>query len=196
VKEIALLVTLIILCEGIAQAIGCRPSDSGPRLVGQRGLCGQRDGQSQHEPTNEVFVLEMVLAALRTGLSVPGSLRAVGNALRDGRSGVGGALTSVADLLDSGVEWSWAWDSVGVVAGGRSEAARALRGALEASWVHGVSPVPRLRSVIKQRLDSQESEAAQLGAKAMVKVLLPTGLCFLPAFILIGIVPSIASFIG
>jgi hypothetical protein len=53
-----------------------------------------------------------------------------------------------------------------------------------------------LRSAIKQVLDSQQSEAEELGARAMVKALIPTGLCFLPAFILIGIIPSIASFVA
>ena len=31
-------------------------------------------------------------------------------------------------------------------------------------------------------------------AKLSVKLLMPTGLCFLPAFVLVGVIPAIASF--
>ncbi|MBT1173567.1 hypothetical protein JS528_09490 [Bifidobacterium sp. MA2] len=61
------------------------------------------------------------------------------------------------------------------------------------AWSHGASPTERLtlaaREYDREQLSRIEQEAAQLS----VKLLLPSALCFLPAFVLIGIVPAIMS---
>lgn len=52
----------------------------------------------------------------------------------------------------------------------------------------------RLESAIEQ-LDRDERAAIERNAaKLSVKLLMPTGLCFLPAFVLVGVIPAIASF--
>ena len=51
-----------------------------------------------------------------------------------------------------------------------------------------------LESAIEQ-LDRDERAAIERNAaKLSVKLLMPTGLCFLPAFVLVGVIPAIASF--
>ena len=66
--------------------------------------------------------------------------------------------------------------------------------ALESSWTHGDMPGVRLESAIEQ-LDRDERAAIERNAaKLSVKLLMPTGLCFLPAFVLVGVIPAIASF--
>lgn len=69
-----------------------------------------------------------------------------------------------------------------------------LEDALESSWTHGVAPAERLRLMAEQidrdALSAIEREASRLS----VRLLMPTGLCFLPAFVAIGVVPAVASF--
>ena len=65
---------------------------------------------------------------------------------------------------------------------------------LEGAWVHGSSPTAQLRLAIAEYDSAQRSAIEQAAARLSIQLLSPTGLCFLPAFILIGIVPAIASF--
>ena len=51
-------------------------------------------------------------------------------------------------------------------------------------------PGVRLESAIEQ-LDRDERAAIERNAaKLSVKLLMPTGLCFLPAFVLVGVIPG------
>ncbi|KAB8286933.1 pilus assembly protein [Bifidobacterium ramosum] len=69
-----------------------------------------------------------------------------------------------------------------------------LRHALESSWTRGAPPVTRLEAALDQCDADERSRIEEHAARLSVRLLIPTGLCFLPAFILIGIIPSIASF--
>lgn len=68
-----------------------------------------------------------------------------------------------------------------------------LAAALEPAWVDGAPPVVMLRraaaSVRARRLKDAQEAAARLG----VRLVLPLGLFFLPAFFLIGVAPVIIS---
>lgn len=71
-----------------------------------------------------------------------------------------------------------------------------IRAALEPSWLHGDAPAVRLESALEQ-LDADERSAIERrAARLSVKLLVPTGLCFLPAFIMVGVIPSMVSFIS
>lgn len=71
---------------------------------------------------------------------------------------------------------------------------RLVRDTLEPSWTQGVRAGPRLRAVIEQ-LDSTERMRVERRSRQLsVRLLLPTGLCFLPAFLCIAVIPTIASF--
>lgn len=65
---------------------------------------------------------------------------------------------------------------------------------LEAAWHHGASPLPQLHVAVMEHERAERSAIEQSAARLSIQLLSPTGLCFLPAFILIGIVPTIASF--
>lgn len=71
-----------------------------------------------------------------------------------------------------------------------------IRDALEPSWSRGVSPVGPLESAVEQMDAHARASIEQSAQRLSVKLLLPTGLCFLPAFILIGVIPAIGSFMG
>lgn len=76
------------------------------------------------------------------------------------------------------------------------DALKVLDDALKDSWTRGVSPVGPLESAVEQ-LDARARASIEQSAQRLsVRLLLPTGLCFLPAFMLIGIIPAIGSFVG
>lgn len=86
----------------------------------------------------------------------------------------------------------------GTKAGGADDAGSlaVIRAALEPSWLHGDAPAVRLESALEQ-LDADERSAIERrAARLSVKLLVPTGLCFLPAFIMVGVIPSMMSFIS
>ena len=157
-----------------------------------------------------VFVVELLAIAVRQGASIPRALALVG--ARSG-PGLGMALTQVAERLEQGVDWTAAW---GCAQGGprddvhgarRRTRAGPMRGsgpdrgltmlceALEPSWRHGVSPLLRLQAFADQLNADQRARIERQAAALAVKVMLPCGLCFLPSFVLIGIVPVIAAFV-
>ncbi|MDP9806242.1 hypothetical protein J2S70_000824 [Trueperella bonasi] len=133
------------------------------------------------QSVDPAVVLDLAAAALGSGLSIPGTLAAL-----DVATG-GQERTTVARLLLLGASWEEAWEGV---AGTR------LQESLRAAWTDGAAPVPLIeRSSHTLRLQRQRNakEAAErLGAR----LVMPLGLCFLPAFILIGVVPVVAGAAG
>lgn len=125
-------------------------------------------------------VLDLAAAVLRAGASIPAMLTSVSMAL-----GETGKLDVVGKMLVYGASWDDAWRDVSRYA--------MLREALRPAWTDGAAPVPLLeRSARTFRLSRQrraKEAAARLGAKLVV----PLGLCFLPAFILLGVVPVVFS---
>ncbi|WP_232216076.1 type II secretion system F family protein [Promicromonospora sukumoe] len=124
-------------------------------------------------------VLELVAAALRSGAGVPRALQAVGAAVR----GVDGpVLDRAAHALVLGSAWERAWAQAPVALG---PMVRALRGA----WMDGAAPGEALRAagaeVRHERSAATRTAAARLG----VRLVLPLGVCYLPAFVLVGLVP-------
>ena len=53
----------------------------------------------------------------------------------------------------------------------------------------------RLEAAIEQLDWDERARIEQSAAKLSVRLLLPTGLCMLPAFVAIGVVPAVMSFL-
>lgn len=151
-------------------------------------------------------MVSLLIAALKQGSSIPRALQMVGESV----GGVDGdGLQRVGMALLRGSAWHDAWLAAEPVdmSGPRDAVNRSsvggddrnmyamLEEALESSWHSGVSPVGRLESMLDQ-CDADERAIIEASAgRLAVKLLLPTGLCFLPAFVLIGVIPSIVSFL-
>lgn len=171
-------VAAVLLCALAALPWSCtqrpprRPSRE-PRRI--RGRPATR--------VDEAVVLDLMRSALTAGASVPRALDAVARAVPDHQ---GAPLRAVVAALALGAEWEEAW---GEVPGGHES----LRRALQPAWDGGVSPVPLLRqaadSIRRQRLRRAREAAARLG----VRLVLPLGLCLLPAFVLFGLLPVLLS---
>lgn len=139
------------------------------------------------------LTLHMLHAALLQGSSIPSALVAVGNSTH---GNVAQALRVAGTALIGGTTWREAW-IIATRAESRatsSHPATLIANCLENAWLHGSSPTQQL-TLAAQRFDQDERSAIEQAASRLsVRLLGPTGLCFLPAFILIGVVPAVASF--
>lgn len=136
---------------------------------------------------NVPFLLELLGAALDAGVSVPRALQLVGSiaqgSIRDG-------LALVVAGLEIGATWEHAWERVdghdGLAALHRGLSFAVATGAPTASLLY--AEAGQMRRAVQRKA---EQRAAALG----VKLVLPLGLCALPAFICLGIVPVIVAMV-
>ncbi|MDR6415075.1 type II secretion system F family protein [Pseudarthrobacter sulfonivorans] len=134
------------------------------------------------------MMLELVAAMLDTGSGIGRSLALVAaTASRDYSK----ALRPVVSALAIGADWETAWRSSEVRLPGILE----LRDALGFAALTGApssailyAQAARLR---RERFRAAEKRAASLG----VKLVIPLGLCSLPAFICLGVVPVLLALV-
>lgn len=131
-------------------------------------------------------LLELLAVALGAGAGIPQALAAVGRAVGGPQ---GAALERAAAALLLGADWDAAWSTCPP---GLAAAARVL----EPSWSTGVAGVPALRDAAAQVRRRQRAAAREAAARLGVRLVLPLGLCFLPAFVLLGLVPVLLSLAG
>ncbi|GAB2463585.1 hypothetical protein GCM10027063_01100 [Promicromonospora xylanilytica] len=124
-------------------------------------------------------VLELVAAAVRSGAGVPRALEATGAAV----GGPDGAvLTRAGHALVLGATWERAWAGSPP---GLDPMVRALRGA----WLDGAAPGEALRAAGEEVRHERRGTARTAAARLGVRLVLPLGTCYLPAFVLVGLVP-------
>ena len=103
----------------------------------------------------------------------------------------------MAEALYRGSSWADAWElgrrGIGDERG--REVFDVVDRALEPSWRHGLSPLNRLETTIEEANRQQNRRLDDAVSKLSVKILLPLGLCFLPAFIVVTVLPSLAGWI-
>lgn len=129
-----------------------------------------------------VTVVDLLAVAVRAGASVPGSLAAVGGALG---GAVGRDLDRAGTALLLGEPWTAAWV--------HAPALGAALDGLEAAWRTGAPAGPALRATAADLRRTRERAAREAAGRLGVRLVLPLGLCFLPAFVLVGLVPVLAS---
>jgi hypothetical protein len=140
-----------------------------------------------HERTTETvsvgpaLLADLVRIALTGGVALPEALTAVGAAL----GGEDGAdLARVATLLLRGAGWSAAWHGVGA-------ASTNLADTLEPCWRRGVPPSGPLAELATRLRDENIRRGQTAAARLGVRLVLPLGLCFLPAFLALGVFPVV-----
>ncbi len=100
-------------------------------------------------------------------------------------------LQPVAAALSLGAPPEQAW------AGLRSDAAlRPLSIALGRAATSGAPPVDSLRGLAAELRVRQRLAATEAARTAGVRAVAPLGLCFLPAFVLLGVVPTVVGLAG
>ena len=157
---------------------GSRPKTAEPAALG-----GQHFGL--HDPA---MMLELVAAMLDAGSGIGRSLELVAASASPDYSK---ALRPVVSALAIGADWETAWRSSEV----RFPEILELRDALGFAALTGApssailyAQAARLR---RERFRAAEKRAASLG----VKLVIPLGLCSLPAFICLGVVPVLLALV-
>lgn len=138
--------------------------------------------QALNAPTvDTALVLELLAAQLRAGLAPLAALGTLSEALNSR------ALHTVCQRLQMGSSWGSAWS--GSAAGTFGE----LRDALAPAYTGGAPSTALLLSLADAHRLSERRAAERAAGKLSVGLVVPLGLCSLPAFICLGIVPIIIS---
>lgn len=161
--------------------------DEGP---GMRGLAGGQGSAAPVAPggvSSVPLLLELLGSALDSGLTVQNALRVVAAV---SEPGLRGSLLRVVAGLEIGASWHNSWE--GNLA--RSELAQ-IHDALSFGALTGASAAPLLYAEAKQCRTAAARTAEKRAAALGVKLVLPLGLCSLPAFIALGVVPVVMAMI-
>ena len=138
--------------------------------------------QALNAPTvDTALVLELLAAQLRAGLAPLAALGTLAEALNSR------PLHTVCQRLQMGSSWGSAWS--GSAAGTFGE----LRDALAPAYTGGAPSTALLLSLADAHRLSARRAAERAAGKLSVALVVPLGLCSLPAFICLGIVPIIIS---
>lgn len=134
-------------------------------------------------PLETGVLLELLAAAVRSGAAVPRALDVVGSCV-GGREGAGLRAAGAALLL--GASWDTAWATA-------PPRLAVVQRALRPAWLHGAAPAPALRAAAQASRQDRTAAAKAAAARLAVHLVLPLGVCFLPAFVLVGLVPVLVS---
>lgn len=150
-----------------------RPTVHDAGRHGRHGLPGLRD---------TAMMLELIGAMLDAGAGLGRSLDLVAALMPPE---LGRQFRPVVSALAIGADWGTAWRS----SGAQAPQLQALRDALSFAALTG-APSSALLHAEAARLRRERNRAAEQRAAALgVKLVVPLGLCSLPAFVCLGVVP-------
>ena len=183
----------------VAMALLMLPGPAGPRSRlrqssnrASASACvtgsAQRSVHTDVEPLALAGAWELLAACLRAGVPVPVAVRAVAEGL-DEPAGPG--LLRTAELLALGADSMQAW-----LPALECTATARLAKAARRSGRSGIAFAESLiRLATEVRADAREQSEAR-AQRAGVLIAAPLGLCFLPAFLVIGVVPVLIGLAG
>jgi len=151
--------------------------------VGRRLAAKPREARESGPAISTPVIMELLAAALSVGVSVPRALAATGNAI-GGSTGLN--LTRAGRRLEFGATWRDAW-------AGAPPNFGILADALRPAWEEGAAATEALRAASEAARRARQDAARITAGRLGVKLVLPLGLCLLPAFVLIGLIPMMLS---
>lgn len=158
-------------------APGLSPGRDAHHAPHHRALRGTEPDRPAGAPLAEVPLLcDAVAALVDSGMSVEEALEAAGD-----REGPVPALGAVAARLRWGSGWAQAWAS--------APGCAALEAPLRLSSRTGAPAAALLRDAAAEARRRAAREQEAQAAAMTVRLVLPLGLCALPAFVCLGIVP-------
>lgn len=185
--EMMLAATLLALALLIA---------AGPAMVRRRaGIRAERPARVRVEgratdPLAAASALDVFAVCLAAGMSVPAAASATAPSAPPE---LGAVLRRAADLLALGAEADVAW----AVPQGRGESTGEVVARLaRRSATSGSALAQGLAELAEQSRQDATHAAAAAAERASVLIAGPLGLCFLPAFVCLGIVPVVAGLAG
>lgn len=132
------------------------------------------------ERIDPVVLVDLLVASLTSGASIPHSLDALGVACREPEFERCAALLRMGAPFDA-LEEQVSADALPMIA------------ALRPAWTLGASPIPMLRLLGRRIRATRAAKARGEAQRLAVRLVLPLGLCLLPAFVAISVVPIVAS---
>ena len=167
---------------GVLAAAGA----AGAGLLAQRSWA--RPGPRDDDPADLATAWTQLAVCLEAGLPVAAAAATAASSL-DGREG--GTLRRVAALLELGADAAEAWAGAGQVPSLAAFARAAGRSAGTGS------ALARAARAEGERLRAGLTDAAEARAqRAAVLITAPLGLCFLPAFLVLGVAPIVIGLVG
>ncbi|WP_157535132.1 type II secretion system F family protein [Nocardia inohanensis] len=157
----------------------------------ERSGVRRRFVRSAPDPLAGAGALDLFAACLRAGLPAATAAAAVAPAAPEPLSSV---LRRAADLLSLGADPVAAWEQAAV--GRADETAGALGRMARRSARSGAGLAAAVAELAERRRAEAEDAAAARAERAGVLVAGPLGLCFLPAFVCLGIVPVVIGLAG
>jgi hypothetical protein len=133
------------------------------------------------------LVLDLLAAVLAAGVPVPAALSALADALAPGDVAAG-EIRDLRDRLLGG-------DPEGARSGG-SGAIPALEGALTLAARAGLPPAELIRAAGRRERARRAADRRSAIRRLEVLLVVPAGLCLLPAFVLIGVVPVVIALLS
>lgn len=182
---IAFLVLGALIVSGIAPLPGrSRPSSGLPGAL--RGAAAAEAeapvGTEAAAGVSAGVLIELVASMLESGVPVSRALEVLAGT---DSGAVGQALRCVATALGLGLSWQQAWSAAGEV----PPQVQDLRSALTFAAVSGAPSASALRAASAQVRRSEHRRAEAAAERLSVHLMVPLGLCSLPAFVCWGIVP-------
>lgn len=207
----------LLVAWPVGPVLGAAVALGGPRLLSRLEPAGTRAERAQLA-ADLPLVLDLLSSCLAGGASLPDAARAVADAVP---GPAGARLAAVSAQLAVGTPPAQAWAGlVGdatpapggpgrqALGGARTSASGAVRTPASADPLapaaralgraaEGGAPVAaavaRLAADARSQARAQSEQAAR---RVGVLVVAPLGLCFLPAFVLLGVVPVVAGLVG
>jgi hypothetical protein len=180
-RRLALLGTagwlLAVICVGPHAAVVVTVAAGGLVLARVRR-------QKAAAPSDCCLAVDLLAGCLGAGATVPDALAAAASAAPPDAAA---ALASVEAALRAGRAPAAAWSALGRDTGVLADVARACA----RSAATGAGIAAELRRAAERDRDQRRAQRQQRLQRASVWLVLPLGLCFLPAFVLVGVVPLV-----
>lgn len=144
--------------------------------------------QAAQAGVDEAVVLDLAAAALGAGASLPGALTALGYALEEDE------LAVVGRCLLLGAQWPTAWQAPGDAAWRRHR--ERLERCLRPGWENGAVVSGMLAQQAASLRAGRQAADQEAAGHLAVRLVVPLGLCYLPAFLCLGVAPVLISLGG
>ncbi|MEH3154032.1 MAG: type II secretion system F family protein [Gordonia paraffinivorans] len=165
----------------VARLVPPPPADRSPRWLGV--------ARERTDPFAVAAGYDLLALCLRAGMPVSA---AAGVVAESAPPELAATLRRAAELLALGADPLQAWEP----GPGAAPAAVSLCAMARRSARAGSSPVGGLAELARSERESAQDAAAAAAERAGVAVAGPLGLCFLPAFVCLGIVPVVVGLAG
>ncbi len=142
------------------------------------------------DPLAAASTFDVLAACLRAGMAVSTAASATAPSAP---AALARLLNRAADLLALGAEPAAAWTSTGASVGNNAEALLRLA---RRSASSGTALAQGVAELAEQSRHDAADEASAAAERASVLIAGPLGLCYLPAFVCLGIVPVVAGLAG